>query len=78
MKMKKTNIVNIITIKTISMYINRKKVMTMAVTVGHGHHGHHNHGDMVEDFKKRFFISLIVTIPILVFLPMIQGFMGVD
>ena len=45
---------------------------------GHGHHGHHDHGDMVEDFKKRFFISLIVTIPILALSPMIQGFMGVD
>src|SRR5690625_2222978 len=45
---------------------------------GHGHHGHHDHGDMVEDFKKRFFISLIVTIPILALSPMIQDFMGVD
>src|SRR5690625_3204811 len=44
----------------------------------HGHHGHHDHGDMVEDFKKRFFISLIVTIPILALSPMIQDFMGVD
>src|SRR5690625_446111 len=40
----------------------------------HGHHGHHDHGDMVEDFKKRFFISLIVTIPILALSPMIQDF----
>src|SRR5690625_2607373 len=44
----------------------------------HGGHGHHDHGDMVEDFKKRFFISLIVTIPILALSPMIQDFMGVD
>lgn len=44
----------------------------------HGDHGHHDHGDMVEDFKKRFFISLIVTIPILALSPMIQDFMGVD
>lgn len=44
----------------------------------HGHHGHHDHGDMVEDFKKRFYISLIFTIPILVLSPMIQEFMGVD
>src|SRR5690625_4397213 len=33
---------------------------------------------MVEDFKKRFFISLIITIPILILSPMIQGFLGVD
>src|SRR5690625_693952 len=38
----------------------------------------HDHGDMVEDFKKRFFISLIVTIPILALSPMIQDFIGVD
>lgn len=44
----------------------------------HGGHDHHDHGDMVEDFKKRFYISLIVTIPILILSPMIQEFIGVD
>ncbi|HLQ87014.1 MAG TPA: heavy metal translocating P-type ATPase [Enterococcus sp.] len=44
----------------------------------HGGHGHHDHGDMVEDFKKRFYISLILTIPILALSPMIQEFIGVD
>lgn len=44
----------------------------------HEHHGHHGHGDMVEDFKKRFYISLILTIPILALSPMIQHFLGVD
>src|SRR5699024_5717363 len=46
----------------------------------HGHHGHggHDHSAMVTDFKKRFFISLIVTIPILILSPMIQEFMNVD
>ncbi|MEN1968015.1 heavy metal translocating P-type ATPase [Lentibacillus sp. N15] len=43
---------------------------------GHDHHGHHEH--MVKDFKKRFYISLIVTIPILILSPMIQSFLGVD
>ncbi|MBT2569059.1 heavy metal translocating P-type ATPase [Planococcus sp. ISL-110] len=33
---------------------------------------------MVEDFKKRFFVSLALTIPILALSPMIQHFMGVD
>lgn len=42
------------------------------------HHGQHGHGDMVEDFKKRFFISLILTLPILALSPMIQHFMRVD
>lgn len=40
------------------------------------HHDHH--AMMVEDFKRRFFISLIITVPILVLSPMIQMFMGVD
>ncbi|WP_079478262.1 heavy metal translocating P-type ATPase [Halobacillus salinus] len=44
---------------------------------GHGHEGH-DHGGMVEDFKKRFYISLIVTIPILLLSPMIQDFIGID
>src|SRR5690625_4454580 len=33
---------------------------------------------MVDDFKIRFFISLIITMPILALSPMIQGFIGVD
>lgn len=44
----------------------------------HGSHGHHDHGDMVKDFRKRFYLSLLVTIPILILSPMIQGFIGVD
>jgi len=45
----------------------------------HGHGEHHNHHDhMVEDFKKRFYISLAVTIPILFLSPMIQMFLGAD
>ncbi|GGC82815.1 heavy metal translocating P-type ATPase [Thalassobacillus devorans] len=44
---------------------------------GHDHHDH-DHGDMVADFKKRFYISLILTIPILLLSPMIQDFMEVD
>lgn len=43
-----------------------------------GGHNHHDHGGMVKDFKKRFYISLIVTIPILIMSPMIQSFIGVD
>jgi len=39
------------------------------------HHDHHAH--MVEDFRKRFWVSLIVTVPILTLSPMIQEFLGV-
>ena len=38
------------------------------------HHDHHAH--MVADFRKRFWISLIVTVPILILSPMIQKFLG--
>ena len=36
--------------------------------------GHDHHKMMIEDFKKRFWLSLILTIPILLFSPMIQEF----
>ncbi len=42
-----------------------------------GHEGH-DHAEMVEDFKRRFFVSLILTLPILALSPMIQEFLGVD
>lgn len=38
------------------------------------HHSHHAH--MVEDFRMRFWVSLILTIPILALSPMIQDFLG--
>ncbi len=42
----------------------------------HAHHDHHAH--MVADYRRRFWISLAVTIPILVLSPMIQGFLGLE
>ena len=41
-----------------------------------GHQDHHAH--MVADFKRRFWISLIFTVPILALSPMIQRFLGLD
>jgi len=41
---------------------------------GHNHHDHHTH--MVQDFRKRFWISLILTAPILLLSPMIQQLIG--
>ena len=40
--------------------------------------GHDHHKMMVADFRKRFWISTIITIPILFFSPMIQDFFGYD
>jgi len=52
---------------------------------GHGEHDSHNshdhhdhHAMMIKDFRKRFWISLIITIPILVLSPMIQNLLGYE
>ena len=43
---------------------------------GHAHHEHHEH--MVQDFRKRFWVSLILTILVLLLSPLIQGFLGIE
>ena len=58
------------------LHSHKKKAPSKHDNNGHG--VHQGHGDMVEDFKKRFYISLILTVPILALSPMIQHFMGVD
>lgn len=49
---------------------------------GHEHDGHENHHDhhrmMIEDFKKRFWVSLILSIPVVVLSPMIQSLLGYE
>lgn len=52
----------------------------------HEHHNHHHehsshdhsdhHAMMIRDFRKRFRISLLITIPIFILSPMIQGLLG--
>ena len=42
-----------------------------------GHEGH-NHQAMIDDFKKRFYVVLVLTIPIMLLSEMIQHFIGVD
>ena len=37
----------------------------------HSHHNHHAH--MIKNFKKKFWVSLIVSIPILVLSPLLQN-----
>lgn len=37
------------------------------------HHDHHSaHSGMIDDFKKRFYVTLIITIPVMILSPMIQ------
>src|ERR1035437_9505231 len=38
----------------------------------------HNHAMMISDFKRRFYVVLILTIPIVLLSTMIQKFIGVD
>ena len=70
---------------------HRSKViepMTDHLKMSHEEHQHghnpskgmegHNHAMMIEDFKKRFYAVLILTIPIVLLSPMIQMFIGVD
>lgn len=49
-----------------------------ARTQGHAGHaeGGHDHGAMIADFKRRFWVSLVLTVPILLLSPMIQDFLG--
>ena len=50
----------------------RQAFLTHRKTGGHAAH----HGHMVEDFKKRFWISAIATIPVLILSPFIQSLLG--
>src|SRR5450755_1332945 len=40
--------------------------------------GHDHHKMMTADFKRRFYIVLILTVPVMALSPMIQHFMGVN
>lgn len=41
-----------------------------------GHHNHHAH--MVADFRKRFWVSLVLTAPVVALAPMIQSLLGLE
>jgi Cu2+-exporting ATPase len=43
-----------------------------------GHMGHDHHAMMINDFKKRFYVVLALTIPIMLLSTMIQHFVGVN
>ena len=43
-----------------------------------GMEGHNHHAMMIADFKKRFYVVLILTVPIMLLSTMIQRFIGVD
>ncbi|MGM0533860.1 MAG: copper-translocating P-type ATPase, partial [Campylobacterota bacterium] len=55
--------------------------MSAATHAGH-QHKHHDHSQhhemMIQDFKKRFFISLVLTLPILFLSPLVQDIFDYD
>ncbi len=42
------------------------------------HHKHNHHQHMVADFRKRFIVSIIITIPVLLLSPLIQTFLKLE
>ena len=48
----------------------------------HDNHEHHDHTEhhqmMIKDFRRRFWISLIITLPILLLSPMVQELLGFE
>ncbi len=48
--------------------------------ISHGDHhgGHSHHAHMIEDFKRRFWVSLFLTLPILFLSPMIRKLLGLS
>lgn len=48
------------------------------MSANHEHHHDHSehHRMMIRDFRKRFYVTLILTIPVLALSPLIQKFMG--
>jgi Cu2+-exporting ATPase len=66
--------------------INRAPEDKQHVEDAHENHEHHDkheahgnhHAQMLQDFKKRFWISLLITIPILLLSPLIQSLLGLE
>lgn len=58
--------------------MNHSKMNHDHGSVPMGMAGHDHHKMMIADFRKRFWVSTVITIPILVFSPMIQDFFGYE
>ncbi len=52
--------------------------MQHAANPSMGYEGHNHHAMMIADFKKRFYVVLILTVPIMLLSMMIQKFIGVN
>lgn len=46
-------------------------------TSSDSHAGHHvGHGDMVADYRRRFWVSLVLTVPVVILSPMVREILG--
>jgi P-type Cu2+ transporter len=52
----------------------RERAHPVGHEAGHGH----DHGAMIADFRRRFWTSLALTVPVLALSPMIQHWLGVE
>jgi Cu2+-exporting ATPase len=57
---------------------SREQGMTTHDHDDHDQHGGHDHDAMIADFRRRFWVSLTLTLPILLLSPLIQGFIGLE
>src|SRR3989344_4051929 len=52
---------------------------TLSHSSGEANHDHSQHHEMmIHDFKKRFFVSIILTLPVLILSPFIQNILGLS
>ena len=49
-----------------------------AAREGHGGHLEHDHAAMIEDYRRRFWVSLALTVPILALSPLIRDVLGLE
>jgi Cu2+-exporting ATPase len=57
----------------------RRKGHDASAHEGSDHRDHtSHHAQMVRDFRRRFWISLVLTVPVLALAPLIQGLLGVE
>lgn len=65
-------------IKQTKLSIGKQENVHSTYNSDHGEMEHDHHRMMIDDFKRRFWASTILTIPILILSPMIQGWLGVE
>ena len=60
------------------MHAGHKRDHPAGRHVGHSSGGGHDHAGMVADYRKRFWVALALTVPVLALAPMVQGFFGIE